>query len=285
MSPSRGYSTTVKQEVVQLIESGLSIAAAAQRANISPSTARRWWKTYEADGPEALGIGALTTVNDPALLETTDSQALRTSRNTDHIEDENEVKEGETEEIELVAAGDDATEIFEPTGEPFDLAAPPAEQDTVDIKLTPRVFGRDDEVPTERTGSESGGWQAWKNFKANLNGSINDAEIQSLRASAAIIGIILAVAGIIWVVDLTTDASAEDCWASVTQSEIVLTAIVDGTILWDPFWTERFANERSALNWVGKKRDWFFSECRQYPEEEVDSDELQRILIVFGLRP
>ena len=272
MPPSRGYSATVKQEVVHLIESGLSIAEAAQQANVSPSTARRWWKMYETDGPEALGIEIAATADDPASLESTDSQILRTSRNAERFEDEDETNEGEAEGVDLVVAGGDTTEVLEPTKEPFNVAIPLARQ-------APPALGRDGGMPAKHTASEPDSRQAWRNFKTNLGINFNNDG----RTKAAIIGIILIVAGIIWIVDLTTDASTEDCWIGVIQAETVQAAIADGRILWDPFWVERFAGERDALNWIANKRDWFFSECRPYLEEEARPDELQRIWFVFGI--
>ena len=279
MPPGRGYSAAIKQEVVQLIESGLSMSDAAERANISPSTARRWWKMYEAGGPEALGIEVVATENDPTLLESADPQILGTSHNAEYAEDE--VDDGEEGGAEFDVTSGDATETLESAEEPTNLATSLAGQAPVDLEQAPCPLGQDEGTPAERAGSESGRQQAWRNLKTNLNVSLDDNE----WGIVAFIGIALAVASIIWIVDLATDASTRECRIGVIQAEIVQAAIADRAILWDPYWTERFASERSAIDWIADKRDWFFSECRPYLEEESRPDQIQRIWFVFGLNP
>ena len=287
MPPSRGYSATVKQEVVRLIQSGLSITEAAQRVNISPSTARRWWKMYETDGPEALGTEGVATANDRLTVESFDLQAfLSNLYDEEHVEDEDEEGEDMEDSAEVVISSDDATEALEPIKESSDFNAPIVDPGDVVPSSATHAHGPDDVGLAYHAGGGSASRQAWRNLKSNLSSSnSDDDESLSLRAKAAIIGIILAAVGIAWIIDLATDASTNECAISVIQSEMVLTAVADGRILWDPYWTGRFANERSALNWVADKRDWFFSECRPFLEEEAHFDERQRIRLVFGTRP
>ncbi len=287
MPSSRGYSATVKQEVVRLIESGLSIAEAARHANVSPSTARRWWKIYETDGPEALGIEGVTTANDPVIAESADLQAFVSHlRNWEHVEDEDEMDEAAKDSAEIVLTSDDAMETLEPAEESFDFDEPLAESSIAVPSSATHALRPDDRVPDDHAGDESASRQTWRNFRYSLNhNNSDDDESLSLRAKVAVVGTVLAIVGIAWIVDLATDASTNDCAISVIQSEMVLAAVADGRILWDPYWTGRFASERSALNWVADKRDWFFSECRPFLEEEAHFDELERIRRVFGTRP